>query len=126
MKQLIDFLIEKLGSNVVGLILVAIIGGTVFYTTTEFFVTKTKLDSKCSDMAFAMEQGDSTNLYHILSLQIESLQREKMQIENFVLVNQRGNYTDQQRSQINDLNNKIQKLEQRRDEVIKRLSDKSY
>jgi len=122
MDTLIAFLREKLGGNAIGLIAVAIAGATIFYYSTHFFVTSEKYEEGCSDMAIAMEKGDKANYYQIISLQIESLQRERMQLENFVIMNQNGQYNDVQRQQMEKLTDKIKKLEIRREEVIRKLS----
>jgi len=122
MDALIEFLKEKLGANAVGLAVVFVAGAVLFYYSTSFFVTSSRLEESCVSIAAEITKGDSSNLYQILSLQIESLQREKMQVRSFVIVNQNGQYNDEQRRQMEELDGKIKKLEMRREEVIRKLS----
>lgn len=120
---LLAFLSTRLGKGVLGLILVFILGIAFTLGLPKYLVTMELHKHDKLELRQFAQQGDRVVTVRLLSLQIDDSKNEKLKLQNFIDISQRGECTDSQRMRIEELNKRITKLEAKREELYNKLEE---
>jgi hypothetical protein len=115
--KLLEFLQTVLGKTVVGLVLFFVLGIGAVAIYDDCVCTESEKDL----IYIAMEKGDSWTKLDIIQWKLDQAKDELIRLQNHIDINQRGVYTDSQRSRIQQLNKRIGELEAQKTQLFNTL-----
>lgn len=115
--KILELLQTVLGKTILGLVLFFGLGIAAVFIYDDCVCTESEKDL----LYIAMDQGDNWNKLDILQWKIDNARTEKIRLENYVEINQRGDISPSQQTRLRDLTNQITKYEQQKQELLKKL-----
>ena len=115
--KLLEFLQTVLGKTVLGLVLFFVLGVVAFAYWDSCVCT----EAEKKIIYIAMDNGDNWNKLDILQWKIDTAENEKIKLENFIDINQRGEASASQQRRIQQINGKICEYNNEKKELIKKL-----
>jgi hypothetical protein len=118
--KLLEFLQTILGKTLLGLVLFFGLGIGAVLIYDDCVCTESEKDL----LYIAMDQGDNWTRLDIIQWKLESARTEKIRLENYIEIEQRGDMTASQEARLKELCNQIGRYEQEKQALLKKLQYK--
>jgi hypothetical protein len=115
--KILEFLQTVLGKTVLGLVLFFGLG----MVAVSYYDRAVCTEDEKEEIYIAMEKGDSWTKLDIIQWKLDQAKDELLKLQNHIDINQRGDYTDSQRSRIQELNKRIGELEAQKNQLFNNL-----
>ena len=112
---------SRLGKGMFGLVVCVVIGMLAMWYLPNFVMTADNYDEREEHLIMAMEYGDGRNALDIVQWKIDNTKMEKLKLQNYIDISQRGECTNSQAIRIGELNERIKRLEDEKQGLLKKL-----
>jgi len=128
MDRIWEFLDNTIGRRTVNVLLILIVVLTAIFTIDRYIVTPDCLTNTTNELyaqintkAQALENKTVWNHLRIIDFQLESLRRERLQLQNFIDTQQAGQATMSQQTRLKEIDTTINDLNNKRSHLLSQL-----
>ena len=115
--KILEFLQTVLGKTVLGLVVFFVLGVVAFAYWDSCVCT----ENEKKLIYVAMDNGDDWNRLDVIQWKLDTAKTEKIRLENFIEINQRGEMTKSQEVRLKELTTQILNYNSKKQQLLKKL-----